>query len=222
MVRKGTHTMRKPYALALTLSALLLLGAACTKKTEVNTNTGSENENLAVENENASVSNINRAVNVNEDRNANENENSNSNTNESRNSNVNGSGTESSAVTNGTLSVTKPERNEDVDSPFNVQGIASGDTVYVRVKNAAGTTVFTEPVTVRNGAFSVNLTYEFINTTSGSVEVFQKDAAGTETNLVTVPLTYKVESASNSNDNSNTNESADANSNDNGNSNTND
>ncbi len=209
--------MRKT-SLILGTAALLLLGAACTKTVNTNQTT---NDDHAMEDSNG---NTNQAM---------ENQNSNSAVKSEDNTNVmhdeemmndttkrNANESDDAAVvtSNGSLTVTKPEKDADVESPFAVEGKSSATTVYVRLKSASGKELFTVPVTVRDGAYHVNLTYQVTNTTNGVVEVFEKDASGNETLLTSVTITLKTESSdtTNSNDNENSNSNDNTNSDDSG------
>ena len=117
-------------------------------------------------------------------------------TNTSTVSNTNTSSDDSAVTSAGSLTVSHPEKNKELETPFAVAGTSSAPTVYARVKNASGTTLFTETIGVRNGEFKANLAFEFTHTTTGTVEVFEKNAAGAETNLVSIPVTFKFETAS--------------------------
>lgn len=199
--------MRKTHLIYVGAVGLLLLGAACSKTTNINTSS-EENSNVASVNEDTnSVSNENENGNVNRDVNEDR------NTNSSEDSNTNSSG-DHQQVSSGSLKVTGPETDATVESPIELQGTSDTDKVYVRAKSSTGGTMFTEAVTVRNGEFHVNLTVTLTMSKKITLEVFQKDASGNEVNLVSVPVTVKVESSS-----TNTNESVNGNENSNDNSN---
>lgn len=204
------------FPMILAAAALVAFGAGC-KKASTNTNEDlntsivnfddTENTNLDI---NGMVENSNENENTNVDLNTNtsdENENTNLNINTSVSTNANtntSTNTNSSAVTNDNITVTLPAENDELVSPFYVQGTAvSGNSVYVRVRGASGTPIFTETVSVNNHAFKGKLLFDFTSTKAGSVEVFQKDAEGTEINLVSVPVTFTLTSNSNSNANTN-------------------
>lgn len=174
-------------SLALLLVGLFVVGAACQPK--------DTNENVNDDGNGVSVVNENRNANTNSDDDENENENSNSNENE----NVN----DSDAVS-GTLRVSEPDPNKEIESPFEVAGDSSSSAVTVHVKRANGTTLFSVPVTVRNGQFSVKLEFQFTNTTAGLIEVVE---AGGST--VRIPVTFKVETEDDSDDDSDDNSNAD-------------
>ena len=201
-VQERDYYMRQYYLIPLAIG-LIALGAACGKKT-ANTGAANANTSMAVNtnetvvNTNSASINTNRAI----------------NTNTSANTNA-------AVTTSGSLTITQPVKNSELESPFIVAGKSSATTVYARVKNATGAALFTETLTVRNGEYSAYLTLSLTHTTSGTVEVFEKDAAGNETNLVSVPVTFKVVttttstntngSAANENANQNTNGSFDTN-----------
>ncbi len=193
---------------AAAIALLLLVGAACGKKEPVTTT--EDTTDVIVENVNDgtdtdSVTDVQTNTNL-------PSTNSTDNTNASppTNANVNVS------VNNGSIRLTAPRSGEELASPFTVSGTAEGSTVYVKVKNSIGDTMFTEPVSVKNGAFTVNLSFEVSNSTSGSIEVYDNDAAGNAQNLVVVPVKFTAASV-NANTNANVNESV----NDNANGNTN-
>lgn len=210
--------MRKSHFLFGSAIGLMLLGAACAKQTTVNT---AEETNTSTEVENTSVG-------VNENANLDTTVNANTSV-EDRTTNTNTSD-DTATVTQGSLTVTSPKANADVESPLEVEGKSGTSTVYVRVKNSAGGTLFTEPVTVRSGEFHVNLTLTMTSSKALTLEVFQKDSAGKEVNLVAVPVSFKTDDSSttkiktsddnsNGNDNGNTNESENKNTNDDNNTN---
>lgn len=205
--------MRKSY-LYILAAGLLVLGAACSKTTDENTNsTSNENESVMEENVNAAV-NTNSAS---DDRTTNDNTNSSDDT-----TNTNSSG-DHQQVSSGSLKVTSPETNDEVESPIEVEGTSDTDVVYVRAKNSSGTALFTETVTVRKGEFHVNLTLSLTSTKAITLDVFQKDSSGAEKNLVSIPVNVKVELSNtntsddsvNTNANENTNDDHSSNENDN-------
>lgn len=205
--------MKKYIVLPILVAGLVLLGAACSNDL-LNANT--ENENSTEnENTNSAVLNTNRDDD-------NENANTNRNTNDSDDSTTNSvdATDEHGPTVSGTLRVDTPQSGKKLESPFEVEGKSQAETVYVRVKNGAGTALFTESVKVRGGEFHINITYSFTHTTTGSVDVFEKDASGNEVNLINIPVTYRIESEGSSgtslteNENSNTNEDENENTND--------
>ena len=200
--------MKKWSLLIIPLTAILVIGAACTKK---ETNTNNANENEAVVNENVSIS-ADDSTNINE----NENVSVNANENENRNTNVNQSTNTNTSTTSGALTVTSPEKNATVESPVEVEGKSSAAQVYVRVKGSADKELFTIPVTVRNGEYHVKISVQVANSTNGKIEVYEKSASGAEQSLVVVPVTFKTEPV---NANSNVNENENSNLNENGNEN---
>lgn len=203
--------MKKQYLWVLVAASLVAFGAGCKKNTNDNTNENAIinqgidlNEALDLNvntddlNTNESedddvVANTNTEV---EDEDKNENSNENRNTNSSDDEDVSSSGV---------IKITGPEKDEELKSPFYVEGTASsGDSVYIRLKTGS-TTIFTENVSVRGGEFKGKLLFDFSRTKTGTIEVFQKDSAGTEINLTSVSVTFDLESSSNENSNSNTN-----------------
>lgn len=192
--------MNKRYLISAVVIGLMLVGAACSKE-----NNGTTGE---TENSNEAVSNVNATEDANENVNVARNTNS-----DDKNKNTNASSADNEdngPTTNGTLTVNNPQAGKTVVSPLEVEGRSDTDKVYVRVKNSAGSTLFTETVTVRGGEFNVHLTLSFTNSKTFSIEVFQKDSAGAELNLVSIPLNFKAETAS---DDSNTNSDANDNAN---------
>ena len=215
-------TSKKRYfSLAILALGLLLLGAACSKK-DANSNNGLVNDDDEIENVNAVDTNAGDDENEGENSNVNENDDVNENTNtdddDSVNANTNSddneaddSNTNTSNGSNGSLKVEKPGGGDELASPFEVRGTSTASTVYVRVIGARGTTMFTVPVTVRSGEFRVNLTFEVTTTAMGSIEVYEQNASGDETNLVKVPITFKVELDDNTNSNTNANSNTNTN-----------
>lgn len=155
-----------------------MLGAACSNTTNTNEQEASnENENVSVV--------TNTSTNTNSD-DQNENRNTNTSSDDSTG--------DHEVSSSGALRVSSPERNKNLESPFEVEGTSSASLVYVRVKNAVGTELFTESAKVRGGEFHINITYTFTHTTVGVVEIFEKDSAGAEVNNVSIPVTFRIES----------------------------
>lgn len=214
--------MNYKYLLISVVAAIALLGAACDKKV-ANTNTSDDdyapvivdmNTNTSVSDDDTvdDDSNTNVSVNTNTSTNANTNSNTNTTTNAGDDHSV-----------SGLLSVSKPEKSDDLESPFTVEGKSTAEKVYVSVKSSSGVTLFTVPVTVRSGAYKASITFDFTNTTNGSVVVFEQDAGGNMTNAVTIAVTFKVDSDSdmdtNTGDDTNDNDNENENSNENNNTN---
>lgn len=160
--------------LALSTVSLLVLGAACGRSETPNTSKTNVVTNTTI--------------------------------NQNANSDVNSSNTNASVpvTSNGSLTITQPAANASVTSPAEVAGASEAAKVTVRVKNASDREVLAVPVTVRNGAYHVNLAFEFINTTSGTIEVVELNADGTDGKTVSVPVTFASSAAD-----SNTNASSD-------------
>lgn len=175
--------------LMLSAAALLVLGAACGKK--ATTNTAANENNIP-----PVVINMSDNTTVNAAANGNVSVNKNTNT-----------------ASSGPLVVSKPAKNEELGSPYTVSGTSSADKVYVRVNNSAGTPLFLIPATVRNGAFSVNVTFEFTHTSAGTIEVFEKDTGNNEINLVSIPVTFKTTVVVNANTTATANTNTSSNSN---------
>ena len=179
---------------------LVLLGAACANKAALNVNTAGY---------------VNSSVNENTNIAANENANLEVNTNLSANANTNTS-TDNGPIIKGSLRLDTPKMNMQVVSPFEVTGQSDTSLVYVRIKNLSGATLFTEPVTVRGGTFTVNITLNVATSRTETLEVYQKNSAGAETNVISLPIEVKVAGSTNTNSTVSTN----ANSNSNANTNT--
>lgn len=210
--------MRKYQFFALGAIAALLIGAGCAKKAA---NTNAENANSAL------FEDVNVTVNGNvpaTDEGASANTNAAVNTNVPANTNASvdqGTGGESTnenanvSVANDII-VSSPDKNDELASPFYVEGKATGDLVYVRVISLGGVAIFTEKVSVKDGKFRGKLLFDFSTTTKGYIEAFRKDADGNEVGLVRVPVQFKVQpTATNENSNANTNSSDDGASNEN-------
>lgn len=214
--------MTKKTLIPLAIIALLLGGAACSKKD----NTQNVNENSINDNTNQGVQlNVNtmedtepQAINTNSD------PSTNTNTTVRNEDELT---PEKDNHVSGSLTIGEPEKNAQLESgkKFQIHGKAPDGQVFVRVKNDAGTVFITQSVTARNGEYSVNLTMSISNTTGATIEVFQKDSAGNETNLISIPITFKKEESEDVNDdtknadvNVNTNSSDDTNTNDDSNS----
>lgn len=198
---------------------LLLLGAACGKST-TNDNAAADDLNAVIEDTggDADVSpdtNEDAATNAGTTNTAittNENDNVNARPTVNENANV--------TVNDGSITVSEPRQAAELTSPFAVKGAAEGTVVYVKVKNAVGDTMFTEPVSVKNGAFSINLSFEVSRTTTGTIVVFDKDASGNAQNAVSIPVKFVVPSGlPDTNGNANVNDNTNSNINDNENTN---
>ena len=211
--------MKKYLPVMIGIVALLAFGFGCAKDTNTNQNTNTDDAAVLNEETNLNDSldlntsidesdlNLNAADDETADTNENANTNAAANTNTSAATNVN-----ANSPTSGTISITSPKANDELVSPFYVEGTAtSGDAVYARLV-ASGTTIFTEKITVRNGAFRGKLLFDFSHTTSGTIQVFQKDADGNETGLASVPVRFKL-STTNTNANTNTSVNSNANTN---------
>jgi hypothetical protein len=142
------------------------------ENTNESLNTNTTNTNTAVKNTNSTV-----------------------NTNTSLNTN-----TAPDAVSS--ITVTIPEQNAALTSPFMVEGTATGTQVFARVRSANGTAIFTEKISVNSGKFKGKLLFDFTTTRAGYLDVFQKDDSDQEINLVTVPVTFSTGTATNGNTNS--------------------
>lgn len=198
--------MKKYSSIALVLIALLLVGAMCSKKnTNSNTNNddgygsvfGNENTNTDVENENSNQ-NVNTGIKANVNVELEDDTNDNLNTNS--NSNTGSADDPQETVSGGAISITKPTKNATVTSPFTVEGQTMSKQVFVRVKGSGGKTLFTVPVTVRNELYKATLTIDVVNSTSGVIEVFDKDSAGEENNISSVSVTFvRAETTTNAN-----------------------
>ena len=203
--------MKKWLTVFAALITIVLIGAACQKNTK---NTSDDvgipaNENTGVVDENANlnedVTGVRENVNALPVDNGNVNENVNvQNSNENTNVPVN----------YGTITVEQPKKDDNLTSPFTVKGTAQGSTVFVRVKNASGDTMFTEPVQVRQNTFSISLTFDVSRSTTGTIEVFDKDASGNVQNLMVIPVSFvSGTTGTNLNVNENVNENTKANEN---------
>jgi hypothetical protein len=159
----------------------------------VTNDTNSDVENTNTINENTNTLNSNTSLNTNSV--SNRNTNTISNTNSVSNTNT--------APSTSTITVTAPLADAELVSPFTVEGTATGTEVYARVRSANGTAIFTEKISVNNGKFKGKLLFDFTTTRAGSLDIFQKDSSGTETNLVTVPVTFAKAGTTNTNTTSN-------------------
>lgn len=215
--------MNKSYLAIIAIAGLLAFGAACDKENDANTNAAAVvnsgfdiNEaldlNIEFEDENENVNAEDEDENENENSNINRNTNDDDeddDVNENRNSNTNDDDEDSS----GSVTITGPEKDEELESPFYVEGKATGTEVYARLI-AGGTTIFEDVrISVRSGEYKGKLTFDFSRTTSGRIEIYQKDGS-TETNLTSVTVRFKL-SADDENDNTNEGEDLNENENDN-------
>lgn len=215
--------MTKKSLIILGAAAVLILGASCGRKSAINANFSvNDNESIANERE-LENGNVNVTVGDNENDNSNANANENANRNDNTNTDIAG---EEGPTINSTLRVDNPQIGKKLESPFEVEGKSQAETVYVRIKNASGLALFTVSAKVRGGEFHLNLTYSFTHTTTGTVEVFERDSAGAEVSPISIPVTFRIDSqnenVSNTNDNENTNENENENTNENANDNEND
>lgn len=193
------------------VAGLLVVGFGCSKKND-NTNTDLLDNfgiNESITNTDLNVNEVINAVGgeeiVNEDTNTNTavvNTNVSTNTNTTTEvTNINSAVPVDSAT--GTITITSPTKDEELVSPFYVEGTASGSKAYIRVKGSSGTTIFTEPVSVNSeGKYRGKLLFEFTQTTAGTIEVFTKDAGGTEIDIASVTVKFKTVIDTNSNTNS--------------------
>ena len=95
------------------------------------------------------------------------------------------------------ITVTSPVDDEQLSSPFQVEGRAKAENnmVYVRVKSISGATLINVEGSVKNvgndgfGDFSIKINYEFSNTKEGFVEIFSKQGEN-EVDLVAIPVKF--------------------------------
>ena len=104
-----------------------------------------------------------------------------------------------SKLSAGAATLTSPEADAVLQSPFLVAGTANwpGEKAYVRVKNAEGKSVIEAWTAIRQdkgnvGKFSVFISFNFRGTKAGAVEVFGKDESGAEVGLKSVPVKFDV------------------------------
>lgn len=189
-----THMTVRTTSFIIGSIALFLVGAACQKKTtdtpvsQIVKNVN-KNENINAIVPSLSNARIDSSANVNGSVLANGNVNG--NTNSDRNENENRAATNTS---NDMISVEAPSANAAVSSPFAVTGTTNATAVFVRVKNAAGTALFTESASIKEHDFSINLSFEFSQTTTGTIEVFTRDVSEREADLIAIPVTFTVAS----------------------------
>jgi hypothetical protein len=94
--------------------------------------------------------------------------------------------------------VTSPKPDEQLSSPFTVEGSAKipGDKVYIRVKNITGKVLISEVARLGevqsdgSANFSIKINYEFSTTKEGFVEVYDLNPTGSEENLVSIPVKF--------------------------------
>lgn len=202
--------MKKSLYLLLVVAGLAAFAAGCGKAT--NTNDANENAiinegldlNEALDLNVTPVDDLNTNTAIDENTNTSEDLNTNTAAVTNTNTSTTTDETPDTSTSSDTIKITAPEADAELGSSFYVEGTASsGDAVYVRLK-ASGATVFTDvKVSVRNGAFRGKLLIEMSHSRSGSIEVYQKDSAGNETGLASVPVTFTLQTT-------NTNTSADS------------
>jgi len=102
-------------------------------------------------------------------------------------------------VTAANIEVLNPIPNQQLTSPFNVEGRARvfENQINVRVKGKDNKTLIQESAIVKSpeagqwGDFSLTISYDFTLTKEGSVEVYSVSAKdGSEQNLVSVPVKF--------------------------------
>lgn len=101
-------------------------------------------------------------------------------------------------VTQVSIKVFSPTENEQLSSPFKVEGqaIVKDNLVYIRVKNPAGNALIQETTTARPQAgtewadFDIEINYEFNLTKEGTIEVYSLDDQDNEINLVSIPVKF--------------------------------
>lgn len=206
--------MKRYRIILATLITITLVGAACRK------NTNDENAVPANDDSGNIEENVNANVNAEEDDGTAVRENVNALPTDTDTVNANVNVRNSNENTNvpinyGTVAVEQPKKDDELTSPFTVKGTSQGTTVYVRVKNAAGDTMFTEPVQVRNNVFSITLTFDVSRTTAGTIDVFDKDSSGNAQNLTVIPVSFVVKTSANLNTNESVNDNANVNENSN-------
>jgi putative hemolysin len=103
------------------------------------------------------------------------------------------------AVAAQNIKVTNPISNQQLTSPFKVEGSARvfENQVNVRVKSKDGRTLITESTIVKSpeaglwGDFSLEISYDFNLTKEGFVEVYSSSAKdGSDENLVSIPVKF--------------------------------
>lgn len=199
--------MKKQYLILSVVMTIALIGAGCKKQAAVNTALVNDDVSILVNGSTALEDTVNADTNS-SDSNTNVahiNATVSSNTNVSTNTNTTTDTNTSTTIadtTAGDITVTAPKPDEELSSPFYVEGTAASGPVYIRVKSSGGTEIFTEKVSVNSGKFRGKLLFDFTHTTTGSIDVFTKDASGTETDLVNIPVRFKVASSSSTNTNS--------------------
>lgn len=177
--------MSKRIAITAIVLGLSFLGAACKNSVTTNTAPANENANTAV----TDTLNSNSTATIN---------------------------TNTPIVTgSAALQVAAPGSGEKLVSPYELKGASTHSKIYARVNNAAGRGVFTESANVRNGSFTLNLTFIFTSTETGSIDVYALDSAGKEIDAVKIPVIFKIDTRgegdttlANTNTDNNTNLSA--------------
>ncbi|MCX6743167.1 MAG: DUF333 domain-containing protein [Candidatus Parcubacteria bacterium] len=103
------------------------------------------------------------------------------------------------AIAEQNIQVTNPLANQQLTSPFKVEGRARvfENQVNVRVKSKDGRTLITESTIVKSaeagtwGDFSLEISYDFNLTKEGYVEVYSTSAKdGSDENLVSIPVKF--------------------------------
>ncbi len=105
---------------------------------------------------------------------------------------------EGTATAEKSIKVTSPIADEQLSSPFKVEGqaIVYQDKVYIRIKNTNGNVLIEENTLAKHqsgtewGDFSISINYEFNLTKEGFVEVYSLDQDGQEQNLVSIPVKF--------------------------------
>lgn len=98
------------------------------------------------------------------------------------------------------IRLTSPQTGQVVKSPFLIGGEArvSGNRIYIRVKNTQGDVLISEQARVSVdentvGPFGILIRYDFRSTDSGIVEIYAKNSAsGNEELLQSVPVTFDL------------------------------
>jgi len=96
------------------------------------------------------------------------------------------------------IKIISPINNEQLSSPFKVEGqaIVKDNLVYIRVKNSAGTVLIEESATAVNkpgsewADFDIEISYEFETTKEGFVEIYSLDQDDNEINIITIPVKF--------------------------------
>ena len=92
----------------------------------------------------------------------------------------------------GKITLTSIKSGDTLTSPATVAGTAAvpSNAIVVELRNQEHETMVKETVSVKNGAFAINLGFEFSHTEEGYVAVYELNPDSSKLNLVEIPVKF--------------------------------